>query len=141
MPVRTVELSSRSEPNKFNRVITFQYCSGYQLLVTVGASHVPTHQDPISTLVYNITNSDNSSIIEGVCTKNLEATLLFVEFSKAFDSMHREKMDQILLAYKLPKETVTAIIMLYKNTKAMVCSPDSDTDLFEIFVGILQGNV
>ena len=27
----------------------------------------------------------------------------------AFDSIHRGKMEQILLAYGLPKETVTAI--------------------------------
>ena len=51
-------------------------------------------------------------IIEGVCAKNLEATLLFVDFSKAFDSIKRGKMEQILLAYGLPKETVTAIMIL-----------------------------
>ena len=40
-------------------------------------------------------------IIERVWTKNLEATLLFVNFSKAFNSIHRWKMEQILLAYGL----------------------------------------
>ena len=35
--------------------------------------------------------------------KNLLATLLFVDFTKAFDSIHRGKMEQILLAYGLPK--------------------------------------
>ena len=39
-------------------------------------------------------------------------TIVFVDFSKAFDSIHREEMEQILLAYDLPKETVTAIMML-----------------------------
>ena len=43
-------------------------------------------------------------IIEGVCAKNLK-TCLFVDFSKAFDSIHREKIEQILLAYSLSKET------------------------------------
>ena len=47
-------------------------------------------------------------------------------------------MEQILLAYGLLKETVTAIMMLYKNTK--VHSPDGDTDFFDIVVGVLQGN-
>ena len=37
-------------------------------------------------------------ILEGVHAKNLEATILFVDFSKAFDSIHREKMEQILHA-------------------------------------------
>ena len=66
--------------------------------------------------------------ILGVHAKNLEATIFFVDFSKAFVSIDRGKMEQILLAYGLPKETVTAIMMLYKNTKVKVRSPDEDTD-------------
>ena len=42
-------------------------------------------------------------ILEGVRAKNLQATLLFVDFTKAFDSIHRRKMEQILLAYSLTK--------------------------------------
>ena len=49
-------------------------------------------------------------------------------------------MEQILLAYGLPKETVTAIMMLYKDTKAMVRSPDGDTDFFDITARVLQGD-
>ena len=67
---------------------------------------------------------------EGVRVKNLEAILLLVNFSKAFDSRHREKMEQILLANGLPKETVTAIMTLYKNAKVKVCSPDGNTVFF-----------
>ena len=48
------------------------------------------------------------TIIKGVHAKNLDATLLFVDFSKTFHSIHRGKMDQILLAYGLPKEIVTS---------------------------------
>ena len=58
--------------------------------------------------------------------KNLNTTLLFVDFSKAFDSIHRGMMEQIWPAYCLPKETVTAIMMLYRNKKAKVCSPDGN---------------
>ena len=66
--------------------------------------------------------------IIGVHTKHLELTL----FSKAFDSIDRGKMEQILLAYGLPKETVTIIKMFYKNMKAKVHSLDGDTDFFNI---------
>ena len=69
--------------------------------------------------------------------KNLKATLLFVNFSKAFDFIHRGKMEQILLAYGLPKETVAAIMILYKNTKVKVHSSDRDTDFFDIVAGVL----
>ena len=51
-------------------------------------------------------------ILEGVRAKNLQATLIFVVFTKAFDSIHRGKMEQILLAYGIPKETVAAITIL-----------------------------
>ena len=47
-------------------------------------------------------------------------------------------MEQILLAYDLPKETVTTIMMHYKNTKPMVCSPNSDTKFFDIITEVLQ---
>ena len=50
-------------------------------------------------------------ILEGIRAKNLLATLLFADFTKAFNSIHRRKMEQILLAYGLPKETVVAITM------------------------------
>ena len=79
-------------------------------------------------------------ILEGVRAKNLQATLLFVDFTKAFDSIHRGKMEQILLAYGLPKETVAAIMILYRNTEVKVRSPDGDTEYFDIVAGVLQGD-
>ena len=78
-------------------------------------------------------------ILESVRAKNLQATLIFVDFTKAFDSIHRGKMEQILLAYGIPKETVAAITILYRNTKVKVRSPDGDTEYFDIVAGVLQG--
>ena len=68
-------------------------------------------------------------------------TLLFVDFSEAFDSIHRGKLEQILLAYGLPKETIAAKMMLYKNMKVKVRSPDGDTDYFDIVADVLQGDI
>ena len=79
-------------------------------------------------------------ILEGVRAKNLQATLIFVDFTKAFDSIHRGKMEQILLAYGIPKETVAAITILYRNTLVKVRSPDGDTEYFDIVAGVLQGD-
>ena len=62
------------------------------------------------------------------------------DFTKAFNSTHRGKMEQILLAYGLPKETVAAITILYRNTKVKVRSPDGDTEYFDIVAGVLQGD-
>ena len=76
-------------------------------------------------------------ILEGVRAKNLQATWIF---TKAFDSIYRGKMEQILLAYGIPKETVAAITILYRNTKVKVRSPDGDTEYFDIVAGVLQGD-
>ena len=91
--------------------------------------------------IHNFTDSDwyIKSPKEYV-QKNFEATLLFVDFAKAFSSIFRGNMAQILLTYGLSKETVTIIMTLYKNTKAMVCLPDGNTDFFDTAAGILLGD-
>ena len=45
-------------------------------------------------------------------------------------------MEQTLL----PRRTVAAIMILYKNTKVKVHSPDRHTDFFDVVTGTLQGN-
>ena len=80
------------------------------------------------------------SILEGVRANILQATLIFVDFTKAFDSIHRGKMEQILLAYGIPKETVAAITILYRNTRVKVRSPDGDAEYFDIVTGVQQGD-
>ena len=48
-------------------------------------------------------------------------------------------MEQILLTYGLPKETIAAIMMLNKNTKVKVRSLEGDTEFFKIVTSVLQG--
>ena len=57
--------------------------------------------------------------------------------SKVFNSVHRGTMGQIQLVYGLLKETVTSIMMFYKNMKAMVHSSDGGTVFFDFVVGVL----
>ena len=61
--------------------------------------------------------------------------------SRHLTPIHRGKMEQIFLTYIIPKETITAIMMLYKNTKVKVHSTDRDTDYFKIVTGVLQGDM
>ena len=79
-------------------------------------------------------------IIEGVKEKNLEATIIFIDFRKAFDSIHRTKMLKILKAYGIPDQLVNAIRILYENTRAKIITPDGETSLFDIIAGVLQGD-
>ena len=79
-------------------------------------------------------------IIEGVKAKNLKAVLTFIDFKKAFDSVDRQKLMDILRAYGIPEKIVKAIEVMYTNTRAKVLSPDGETDFFEILAGVLQGD-
>lgn len=80
-------------------------------------------------------------IIEGIREKNLQAALLFVVFSNTFPSVQRGKMKKILLPYGIPHtKRVTAIMILYKNTKSLVRSPEILASLTSKH-GILQGNI
>ena len=67
-------------------------------------------------LIHNFTDSDNPlNYQKNTSKESWDNSSL--DFSKAFNSMK-----QILLAYDLLKETVTTIMMLNKNIKAMVCN-------------------
>ena len=73
--------------------------------------------------------------------KNLEETLLFIDFSRAYDFIHREKMEKVQLVYSLFKETVTTFMMLYKITNAVARSPDVETDFIYIVAGDVQRDI
>ena len=78
--------------------------------------------------------------MKAYCPKDQQAIILFGDFTKAFDSIHRGKIEQILLVYSIPKEIVAAIMVLYRNTKVKVGSPDGDTYYFDIVAGVLQAD-
>ena len=78
--------------------------------------------------------------IEGVYSQNRKAIIVFVDFKKAFDSIHRGKMLEIIRKYGVPDKLVKAIEQLYLGTFASVLSPDGETDKFEIKAGVLQGD-
>ena len=49
-------------------------------------------------------------------------------------------MKDILIIYGIPTDIRNAILMLYKNTRSMVRSPDGDTPFFDITTELLQGD-
>ena len=79
-------------------------------------------------------------LIEGIKRKHLPAVITFIDFRKAFDSIHRSKMMRILEAYGIPSPIVSAIGAMYANTTAKVLSPDGETETFPILAGVLQGD-
>jgi len=79
-------------------------------------------------------------IIEEINSNNLKAVLIFIDFKKAFDTIHRGKMIKILRAYGIPQIITDAIEDTYSNTRAKIISPDGETQLFDILAGVLQGD-
>ena len=79
-------------------------------------------------------------IIEGVNSRNKKAIIVYVDFKKAFDSIDRRKMLEILKAYDIPIKLRKAITKFYENTKAKVISPDGETEFFFVKKGVLQGD-
>ncbi|CAH1250533.1 Hypp8867 [Branchiostoma lanceolatum] len=74
-------------------------------------------------------------LIEGIKSHSLPAIITFIDFKKAFDTIHRGKMLKILQAYGIPERIVSAIGRLYENTRAKVTTPDGDTKPFRIQAG------
>ena len=79
-------------------------------------------------------------ILEGVKSKNVPIVFTFIDFKKAFDSVHRGKMIKILRSYGIPDKIVNAIEANYASTRAKVYSPDVVTEEFDIVKGVLQGD-
>ena len=79
-------------------------------------------------------------VIEESDLSKLDLALIFVDFSKAFDSVDRSKMFEILQLYGIPDKIIAAIKVMYTDTSATILTPDGETPSFPILAGILQGD-
>ena len=60
----------------------------------------------------------------------------FVDFEKAFDSIHRNSLWKILRHYGIPQEIVSTIQSFYNNFK---CRVGNSQDRFSVLYGVRQG--
>ena len=65
---------------------------------------------------------------------------VFIDFTKAFDSIHRARMFAILAAYGVPDELIRAIRCLYTGTTCFVQTTDGNSAPFTVETGVLQGD-
>ena len=63
----------------------------------------------------------------------------FIDFEKAFDSVHRPALWNILQHYGVPSKIVNIIKMLYSNFHAKVICGNKLTEGFDIHTGVKQG--
>ena len=65
----------------------------------------------------------------------------FLDFKKAFDSVHRDSLWKILLHYGIPDKLVCVIKMLYQGFSAQVLCDGELTETFQVKTGVKQGCV
>ena len=63
----------------------------------------------------------------------------FIDFKKAFDSLHHETLWKILRHYGLPQKIVGLISVLYKSFECSVLMDSTQTDYFPVKSGVRQG--
>jgi hypothetical protein len=80
-------------------------------------------------------------IFEGVKHKNLSLVATFVDFKKAFDSVNRTRLFEILKLYGVPDKLIDAIKKLYDRSKAVVYINGQTSESFDVSTGVLQGDV
>ena len=63
----------------------------------------------------------------------------FIDFQKAFDSIHRESLWRILQAYGIPPKIITLIKMFYVNFECSIILENTITEAFPVKSGVRQG--
>ena len=79
------------------------------------------------------------SIFEECLEWNTLLIINFIDFQKAFDSIHRPTLWNILKEYGVPEKYVNIVKTLYENSKCAVKVNNSLTDWFLIKSGVRQG--
>ena len=79
------------------------------------------------------------NIIEQVAEWNSSLYLCFVDYEKAFDSIHRETLWRIMRCYGIPTKIVRMVQVMYTNCRCAVVDGDGRTDWFEVKSGVKQG--
>ncbi|KAJ8386311.1 hypothetical protein AAFF_G00175070 [Aldrovandia affinis] len=63
----------------------------------------------------------------------------YIDFKKAFDSVHRESLWQIVQLYGMPSKYMNIFRALYRNSTCQVRTSSGTTDDFDIVTGVRQG--
>ena len=76
------------------------------------------------------------------CTlyKEQSAVLTFIDFKKAFDSVHRSYLLDTLVEFEVPEYLIMAVMSLYRDSTVQVVTKDGLTDKIPVDRGVLQGD-
>ena len=69
-------------------------------------------------------------VIDTCRVTNMTASLVFVDFRKAFDTLHRSSIPVILSQYNVPNSLISDIIQMYIDTSACISTELGPTEWF-----------
>ncbi|KAL9981556.1 hypothetical protein ACROYT_G010273 [Oculina patagonica] len=78
------------------------------------------------------------NIVEQAVEWNSSLYLCFVDYEKAFDSIHRSTLWKIMKCYEIPSKIVRMVQVMYTNSTSVVID-GGRTDWFEVQSGVKQG--
>ena len=81
------------------------------------------------------------NIIEQSLEWNSSLYLVFIDYMKAFDSIHQETLWKIMKLYGVPSKFIKLVRMFYTDVKCSVVSEGGLTNWFEVKSGVKQGCV
>ena len=67
-------------------------------------------------------------------------TIIFVDFSKAFDSIHRRDISIVLSKYGVSELLIANVMLFYIWTSVVVATAHGNTEFFSTTSGVLQGD-
>ena len=79
-------------------------------------------------------------VIDTCRVTNMTASLVFVDFQKAFDTLYRSSIPVILSQYNVPNCLISDIIQMYSHTSACVSTELGPTELIKTTSGVLQSD-
>ncbi|XP_078619529.1 uncharacterized protein LOC144886675 [Branchiostoma floridae x Branchiostoma japonicum] len=79
------------------------------------------------------------NIIDQCLEYQTPLVLNFIDFKKAFDSIHRTSLWNIARSYGIPGQFVNTFKSLYANSRCCVRTEGGTTDFFDIVTGVRQG--
>ena len=78
-------------------------------------------------------------ILEQSAEWNNTIYIAFIDFEKAFDSLHRESLSRILRHYGIPQKMLNVIKILYTDVQCQVACNNHMSDSFSVKSGVKQG--
>ena len=81
------------------------------------------------------------NILEQVNEWNAILYTHFIDFEKAFDSVHRESLWNIMSMYGIPEELIILVKMMCNNFECAVLEEGETTEWFQVQSGVKQGCV